>query len=411
MSSTIFPFLRTSSDFSPFHYVEDDYSNEKDYELSSEVLRFQEDQLQLRSFAQLLYVLLCVSVIGVNLYCMACFKFVDKLRELDFYLLFLQALIDLISTASSSVVIFINYTWWYNEVCLYDNLYDENKIWNLIFLSCDDFVLNLAHDLYNKYSAVLYALTTLGEVSVVANGLIVLIMSYERYIIICRPEKKQALDSWKPKMYLILTVFFLILPIAIVVEGLLTTHLKDGNINKSNGQNLWTEDKKIEFPKLGECEHCIFNKFYLRQIVFCLCTFPTLLLTPLFYYQASKTLTEENLATKSASNRSAGERKTSLAQLFGLIGVSYFVCFLPFAVMEIATNYAEIKSPTNSHFEVPLTLEFFLGEGGKHQWIVIEEEVSGAKFKYRVHTAQSYISLWMRFFSLINRDQISVHLS
>ena len=56
MSSTIFPFLRTSSDFSPFHYVEDDYSNEKDYELSSEVLRFQEDQLQLRSFAQLLYV-------------------------------------------------------------------------------------------------------------------------------------------------------------------------------------------------------------------------------------------------------------------------------------------------------------------------------------------------------------------
>ena len=66
--------------------------------------------------------------------------------------------------------------------------------------------------------------------SVVANGLIVLIMSYERYIIICRPEKKQALDSWKPKMYLILTVFFLILPIAILVEGLLTTHLKDGNI-------------------------------------------------------------------------------------------------------------------------------------------------------------------------------------
>ena len=28
-------------------------------------------------------------------------------------------------------------------------------------VSCDEFVLNLAHDLYNKYSAVLYALTTL----------------------------------------------------------------------------------------------------------------------------------------------------------------------------------------------------------------------------------------------------------
>ena len=61
-----------------------------------------------------------------------------------------------------------------------------------------------------------------------ANGLIVLIMSCERYIIICRPEKKASLELWKHRIYQTVSLFLLIIPVAMVVEALVTTRIMDG---------------------------------------------------------------------------------------------------------------------------------------------------------------------------------------
>ena len=53
-------------------------------------------------------------------------------------------------------------------------------------------------------------------------------MAWERYINVCHPEKKTKMDTSKRKIYIAITGFVLILPVAAIIEGLVTTYIMHG---------------------------------------------------------------------------------------------------------------------------------------------------------------------------------------
>ena len=92
-------------------------------------------------------------------------------------------------------------------------------------------------------------------------------------------------------------------------------------------------------------QHCLFYRFYIRQVIGFLCTVPSILVMPVLYYRTSKVLGRENTATSSSSNQAIQERKASLIKLFGILGVSYIMCFLPYVMVEFVANYSERLAP------------------------------------------------------------------